>query len=94
MSCRRATSATVASGASNSARTRRFSSGRHRRRRSTPVIISTADPAPVLKLALKSVVKISGLIRCRKATVTGRILYIDLDASIFVLCWNGEWLSK
>ena len=52
ISCRRATSATVVAGSSSSARIRNFCSGRQRRRRSTPVMISIH--APVLTGAHKS----------------------------------------
>ena len=47
-SCRRATSAKHAPGTSSSATMRSFSSSRQRRRRSTPVMISTVAPVPVL----------------------------------------------
>jgi len=57
---------------------RSFSSIRQCRRRSTPVTISTATPAPVLNGVRTSAVRISGQIRRRKAAVTGWILEAEL----------------
>jgi len=67
------TSATKARGTSNSAKTRSFSSGYHCQCRSTPVLIFTGNPAPVLNDALKSALKITRGVQRRKAVVRGRI---------------------
>ena len=62
---------------------RSFLSIRQWRRLSTPVMISTATPAPVLNGVRTSTVRISGQIQRRKATVTGWIRYYDwLSVSI------------
>ena len=71
-SCRRATSLNFAPGSSTSARIRNFSSGRQRRRRSTPVMISIPPP-PALTGALKNALKISGHRHSGKAALGGWI---------------------
>jgi hypothetical protein len=55
-----------------SATIRNFSSSRQRRRRSTPVMISTAQPAPVLNSVLTSISEVRpGIHRCKAAAAGG-----------------------
>lgn len=87
-SCRRATSAKQAPGCSASATIRSLSSGRQRRRRSTPVMISMAS---ALTDARKNVRKCRSQIHLAKAELAGRILYIRLSYTPYIFLRMRGW---